>query len=293
MEGDYVLITPARNEAATIDMTIRSVLGQTVRPKEWVVVSDRSSDLTDEIVNRYASEHPFIHFVRIDGHGEHSFASVVRATETGIRALRYRDYSYLGLVDADVRFPPDYFERLIGEFGRDPRLGIAGGFVWDVVDGMTRNVYQNLNEVAGATQFFKRECFESLGGLLAIPEGGWDAITCVQARMNGFKTVTFPELIVEHLKTRNLAHGNLLRRTWQLGVRDYVLGYHPLFLLAKCCSRCLEYPFVVAALCRLGGYCWAALAGHKPFPQPELVDYLRREQLRRLNTVIHLRPFGR
>jgi hypothetical protein len=112
---------------------------------------------------------------------------VVRATETGVRSLTTTDYSYIGLLDADVSFAPDYYERLIGEFERDPELGLAGGLVLDVGTSRKRNI-QNLNEIAGATQFFTRKCFEVIGGLLAIPEGGWDAITCVRARMNGFKT---------------------------------------------------------------------------------------------------------
>src|SRR5436309_2839357 len=32
----YVLITPARNEAALIELTIRSVIAQTVLPQKWL-----------------------------------------------------------------------------------------------------------------------------------------------------------------------------------------------------------------------------------------------------------------
>ena len=92
---------------------------------------------------------------------------------------------------------------------------------------------QNMKDVAGATQFFRRECFESLGGLVAIPEGGWDAITCFVARANGFRTATFPELIVEHLKPRNASQGNVISRKWQTGIREYALGNHPLFVDTK------------------------------------------------------------
>src|SRR4030095_7056049 len=53
MALDYVLITPARNEAAFIAKTLESVVAQTVLPKRWVVVSDGSTDGTDEIVTKY------------------------------------------------------------------------------------------------------------------------------------------------------------------------------------------------------------------------------------------------
>jgi asparagine synthase (glutamine-hydrolysing) len=52
MALDYVLITPARNEADYIELTIRSVIAQTHRPKRWVIVSDGSTDATDAIVER-------------------------------------------------------------------------------------------------------------------------------------------------------------------------------------------------------------------------------------------------
>src|SRR5439155_13881848 len=50
----YVLITPARNEAAFITKTLESVCSQTLRPEKWVVVDDGSTDRTAEIVSQYA-----------------------------------------------------------------------------------------------------------------------------------------------------------------------------------------------------------------------------------------------
>ena len=49
----YVIITPARNEEAFIDQTIKSVISQTFLPKRWIIVSDGSTDRTDEIVTQY------------------------------------------------------------------------------------------------------------------------------------------------------------------------------------------------------------------------------------------------
>jgi biofilm PGA synthesis N-glycosyltransferase PgaC len=54
----YVLVTPARNEQDFIELTIRSMVAQTVKPLKWVIVSDGSTDRTDEIVEGYAANHP-------------------------------------------------------------------------------------------------------------------------------------------------------------------------------------------------------------------------------------------
>ena len=48
-----VLITPARNEAAFIELTIKSVIAQSVRPLRWVIVSDGSTDGTGTIAGSF------------------------------------------------------------------------------------------------------------------------------------------------------------------------------------------------------------------------------------------------
>ena len=50
METNYVLITAARNEADFIESTIKSVAIQTLKPRKWIIVSDRSSDETEESI---------------------------------------------------------------------------------------------------------------------------------------------------------------------------------------------------------------------------------------------------
>jgi glycosyltransferase involved in cell wall biosynthesis len=54
----YVIVTPARNEAQYIELTLKSVIAQTVRPLKWVIISDGSTDGMDEIVSRYTTDHP-------------------------------------------------------------------------------------------------------------------------------------------------------------------------------------------------------------------------------------------
>ena len=290
--GSYVLITPVRNEEATIEITIESVIHQTIPPKEWIIVSDGSTDGTDEIVRRYASQCSFLRLLRLDRPHMHSFAAVVYATEAGFKAVRTTDFDFVGLLDGDVRFRADYYERLIEEFKADRTLGLGGGWARDVVRGKFLRGSPNLREVAGATQFFRRSCFESLGGLMPIPEGGWDAITCVRARMNGFRTRTFPGLVMEHLKPRNAAFGNPVRRKWQMGVRDYALAGHPLFETVKCLSHLPRSPLVVGAVARFAAFltCW--VQGRKITLPPDLAQFVRQEQLARCCLSVRSPPRG-
>lgn len=277
----YVLVTPARNEEKTIEETLKSVVAQTILPKEWVIVSDESTDRTDEIVRAYAARYPFIRLLRLENRPARSFSSVVFVTEAGIKHMQSQDYNYLGLLDSDIRLPAAYYETLMTRFSQNEKLGLAGG---PAIDIGTRNgaAPYNQMDVPGAVQFFRRECFKSLGGLIAIPEGGWDAITCVQARMNGYQTQLFLDLPADHLKQRNSSEGGSLRRNWQLGVRDYALGYHPLFEFLKCVIRITETPILVSCTLWWLGYCYASLSRQKRVLPFHLLQYIRTQQLSRL-----------
>ena len=88
----YVLITPAHNEQAFIEKTLRSVAAQTIRPVRWVVVNDASTDGTREIVERHAREHEFIHLVNIERASGRHFGNKARAFNRGLEALRGLDY---------------------------------------------------------------------------------------------------------------------------------------------------------------------------------------------------------
>ena len=59
----YVIITPVRDEEKYVRATIESVGNQTVRPAEWVIVDDGSSDRTAAIIDEYAEQVPWIRAV--------------------------------------------------------------------------------------------------------------------------------------------------------------------------------------------------------------------------------------
>jgi poly-beta-1,6-N-acetyl-D-glucosamine synthase len=277
----YVLVTPVRDEENTIGLTIASVVSQTQQPREWVIVSDGSTDRTNEIVANASRVHRWIRLVALPPRTGRDFAAVVRNTEQGVRTLECRDYAFVGLLDSDVSFKADYFEQLLRRFAVEPQLGLAGGVVIDIGTPRDR-LPRNRRDVPGAVQFFRRDCFESLGGLIAIPEGGWDALTCAVARMRGYETRLFTDLVVDHHKPRNIAHGGHLRRRWQLGVRDYVLGYNVLFEFLKCCGKLHHHPFFFGAAAWWLGYCSAAVRRRQRLIPAELLAHVRREQAVRL-----------
>jgi len=276
----YVLITPVKDEEALIGETIASVVGQSLLPLQWVIVSDGSTDCTEEIVKAAVVRYPWIRLVVLPPRSGRSFAAVVNATETGVKALTVSDYHYIGLLDSDVRFRRDYFEEVVQRFEACPGLGLAGGMVVDFGRRKDRPP-RNLQDVPGASQFFRRQCFEELGGLFAIPEGGWDTLTCVRARSLGYETRLFTDLVIDHLKPRNIAEGGLVRRSWQMGIRDYAVGNHAIFEIFKCLGL-LKVDHPVAVVARLFGYCKACLGKRDRLIPHDMVRFIQSEQICRL-----------
>ena len=123
----YVIVTPARNEAQYIELTIKSVIAQTVRPLKWVIVSDGSTDGMDEIVSRYATDHAWIELVRMPERTERHFAGKVHAFNAGYARMSGLQYDVVVNLDADVSFDEDYFSFLLQRLAEDPQLGAGRG----------------------------------------------------------------------------------------------------------------------------------------------------------------------
>ena len=206
----YVLVTPARNEARFIATTIESVVAQSVRPLKWVVVSDGSTDGTDEIVSRYAAQHDWIELVRMPERKERHFAGKVHAFNAGRARVSHLPYEVIGSLDADISFDQDYFKFLLEKLNNDATLGLIGTPYKDTTSEIYDFRYVSTNHVSGACQLFRRECFEAIGGYRAVKGGAIDTIAGLTARMHGWKTCTFTEKICLHHRELGTAQGGTL-----------------------------------------------------------------------------------
>ena len=109
----YIVITPVRDEAEYIRKTLDSVIGQTIRPIEWIIVNDGSKDETGEIVRGYTQDYPWIKLItQSDRKVRQRGKGVVEAFYAGFTILQ-EDYEFIVKLDGDVSFDPDYFENLL------------------------------------------------------------------------------------------------------------------------------------------------------------------------------------
>ena len=278
----YVLITPARNEVKFIELTLKSVVAQTARPLKWVIVSDGSTDGTDEIVRKYAADHPWIELLRMPERQERNFAGKVYAFNAGCKQVANLPYEVIGNLDADVSFGEDHFRGLVSKFAEDSSLGVVGA---PFREGTLQYDYRfsNIENVWGGCQLFRRECFEQIGGYVPLKGGCIDHIAVVSARMKGWKTRTFTESICLHHREMGTAQYGSVRAKFRTGAKDYSVGNHFVWQLFRATYQMAQRPFVIGGLALASGYFWSMVRRVKVPVSPELVAFSRREQMHRLS----------
>jgi poly-beta-1,6-N-acetyl-D-glucosamine synthase len=279
----YVLVTAARNEQDYISRCIESIINQTALPAAWVIVSDGSTDRTDEIVPRYARSHRFIRLLRkAPNHRQQGFASKVFALIMGVDALRGANYDFIGHLDADSTLGRDYYETILKEFEKSTKLGLAGGYIFEKKNAKFATRAANSPwSVAGGVQFFRRRCYEDIGGLKPLPLGGEDWLAEIQARMHGWEVTAFPTIPAFHHKPGGAKRG-FVREAVREGAMDYAMGTHPIFELVKSMRRVIQMPYGVFALVRLYGFMLQYFLCKHRVVDKEITAFLRGEQLARL-----------
>lgn len=277
----YAIITPARDEEDTIAMTLDSIVSQTIPPSRWIIVDDGSTDRTHEIVARYAERYPWIHLVRRVNPGTYRLGGgVVEAFYEGLGHLDMDTVEFICKLDADLILKVDHFEQLLVRAANDARLGIISGVTYFTREG--RRVVESVpaHHAIGAARMWRIACFREIEGL--VPALGWDALDEMRAQMHGWVSRSYPELEILHLRPMSSKQGWYKGR-YKNGLTDYLLGYHPLFEVARCSYRMIHRPYLVGGLLILLGYIRAAIRSEKQITTPEERRFLQKQQLSRLS----------
>lgn len=280
----YVIITPARNEAKFIEFTLKSVIGQTVLPARWVLVNDGSTDGTDEIIRRYVSANPWIELLQMPNRADRHFAGKAFAFDAGYQRASTLHPQIICNLDADVSIEPDHFEFLLAKYFADPKLGVWGAPFRE--NGRQYDYrFSNIENVWGGCQLFRTECFEEIGGYKPVKMGTIDHIAVLSARMRGWRTRTFTERVCVHHRTMGTAQGSDLRARFKMGIKDYTVGNHPAWELARSIYQLSNTPLILGGIALAAGYFSSALIHREKSVSRELAEFSRREQMRRLRNL--------
>ncbi len=279
----YVIISPVRNEAQYIEQTIQAMINQTVAPYEWIIVNDGSTDETAEIVTKYIQLYPWLKLVhkdkREDKGDRQRGKGVVDIFYFGYDKITCQDYEFIIKMDGDVSFEPNYFEFLLNKFAANPKLGIAGGGLYERVDAKNWALRSAPDHVSGPAKMYRRACFDEIGGL--VPALGWDGLDEWQALTLGWDVRSFEELKLLHYRIIGRATGPLKNRIEQ-GYGAHYMGYHPLYTVARGIRHMFTWPYIVGGIGMIAAYFLAWIQGREQLPEPTVIRYIHHTQLRQL-----------
>ncbi|GAB6194004.1 glycosyltransferase family A protein [Desulfocastanea catecholica] len=276
----YIVVTPVRDEVKYLEKTISSMIAQTILPLEWWIVDDGSSDGTKEIIQKYADSRDWINAVyRVDRGFRKSGGGVIEAFYDAYNRIIIKDYDFIVKLDGDLSFDDDYFEKCFNYFGKDNELGVGGGAVYSLIDGELVSEQDPLFHVRGATKIYKKKCWDEIGGLIKAP--GWDTLDEVKANMLGYKTRRFNDLMLTQHKPTGSADGTW-KNWYKNGMANYITGYHPLFMFAKCSKRIFQKPYIIMSLALLSGFLGGYFSKTPQVSDKKLIKYLRKEQLKKM-----------
>lgn len=263
MEPRVLIVSPVRNEAAHIERVARALALQELQPARWIVVEDHSTDGTLELLRSLSAEVQFMEVMPAEAASPHAGArdrlaraAAPRNFNLGLAGVDWRQYTHIMKLDGDIEMPPHYLRVLLERFAADRRLGLAGGvLVEPTPDGEPHRLMIPRHHVHGALKCYSRECFEAIGGVQE--RLAWDTIDETYARMRGFDTISFEDLVSVHHRRWGSADG-VIRGRVRLGECAYITHYPVSWVALRSVKLAWSRPYGQSGLAYLYGYIRAA-----------------------------------
>jgi len=243
---DYILITPAKNEANNLPPVLASIISQTIVPKIWMIIDDGSTDTTPIILQEFQEKYSWIKSIRLPPHPWDISFHYSYVCNTGFQSIidycteNSIIYQYIGLLDADTEVNYDYFEKLLDIMHNDTSLGIVSGGIYHYIDGSLHWNDSNENLPAGTGRLWRKECFLNTGGYLVEPSP--DSLSNVKAILRGWKIKKFKNIIAVERRMTGSAQGSWLGAEIDGGTA-YYLNLHPLLVGLNIFYRFVKPPY--------------------------------------------------
>lgn len=240
----YIIVTPFKNEITILPEVLKSVINQTISPSLWILVDDGSTDGSFELVDKWTESTSYIKVLKLKGKRRREIGfHYSEVTFMGLEYFRQiwnGSYDYIGILDADIVLPNNYYERLIKKFEEDENLGIASGVIMCKVGKKIIWEKEPPEWPCGAARLWKRECFEKTGWRITR---GPDTVSTVMAMKLDYKTRNFQDLVITHLRP-TWSGGGFWSGYIDIGKTRYYLGYDLISASLASLKYTFDYPYI-------------------------------------------------
>jgi len=282
---NYLLVTPAKNEERNLTAMAQSVVNQTMTPRLWVIMDDGSSDGTAEVIHGLTRRHSWIVGASLSEHPRdvyfHYAEVCMKGFDLAISYLRENKINceFLGLVDADTWLEPTYFERLMDEFRKDVRLGLASGGLFHEKNGRFALEGGDMGSPRGTGRLWRKSCFFETGGYIAC-QAPPDTISNAKAKIRGYHIKQIPTIMAVQFRATSGAEGiwagyKSRGRSW------HYINAHPVLVLINVLYFSGERPRYRGAAFLLG-YSIAFVRRDKKIGDEEILRYFWKQRAREL-----------
>lgn len=281
----FILITPIKDEAKNILKLKETILNQTVKPLIWVIGDANSKDGSFEIAKELFRDYEWIHVISQktffeSGYSHRNIACNLNdCYKYAKEALKNsNNFSFIARTDVTPVLSCDYFDVLIGEMERDPKIAFACGLQYLHF----KNSKIRFSQLAGISNtgfndqgVYRREFLEEMGGFPVTysPETvlqikalnrGWhlkltDRTCFIKSRLGGSKIGVW--------------NGYKLK-----GKVYYNLGYPISLVLIKTLYSCFKLTPKNIAI--LSGYFLSAIKREEKIEDEEVIEYFGKRRLK-------------
>ncbi|MDY6865678.1 MAG: glycosyltransferase [Halobacteriota archaeon] len=310
--GQYIVVTPCKDEEETLPNLIQSMAVQTHKPILWVIVDDGSTDNTKEIIFDVEKRYNWIKSLFLNNEeGYNVGGHLAHVCNKGFEYAKAHcidndlEYDYIALIDADNIPERDYFMKLIERFRGDTNLGlISGNSSYVDVTKSRENIGDNEDLFThykqyiykvqegredlpmGSARIWKRECFEDTGGGYAIAQAP-DSISIIKAKLKGWDTKRYMDIeVVER-------EGQLKPGRWNgnflVGETNYYRGLPIYIALLKSINYSFRRPYYIG-IAYFSGYFKSWIFRKEKIDDDEILDYYRNTRPKELWVRIFKKP---
>ncbi|HPB24633.1 MAG TPA: glycosyltransferase family A protein [Bacteroidales bacterium] len=264
----YAIITPVFNEENSIKNLLQSVAGQTLKPVQWVIYDDGSTDQTAAIITAFAADFPWIKLVQNKAKKSHmAGTNIARIFNNCYRNHIIPDIDFVVKLDADLSLKPNYFEAVAAHFAADQKLAVCGGICLVEINGeWIREKITNKDHVRGAIKAYRKTFLDHIGGLREID--GWDAVDEMLAKFYQYTILADQSLEVLHHRPTDRKTGHLKAHK-MTGRGCYFMGFNAIAAGISCSKRIKYKPMLIGPCVAYGTYVMMFFGKEKKAVTPE------------------------